>query len=198
MRWKEDEGPAFNIETVLLAPADYFGEEESEIFDRQITYEDLIDVLRRADDARSRFLAVMLEDGIESHKEGYVGVPDMVVTEVWQAFWQGAEEETPRLRMRRPGRMPSGAGFIYFFDADGVSRSETGGKAHIVYKFRGNEGRCYVDAQFRGTTEPVSEVKRRPKPPSVDSRFRGNNEILSCITHQCIVLKSEIVMTVLA
>ena len=46
--------------------------------------------------------------------------------------------------------------------------------------------------------EPVSEVKRRPKPPSVDSRFRGNNEILSCITHQCIVLKSEIVMTVLA
>ena len=49
-----------------------------------------------------------------------------------------------------------------------------------------------------GGTEPVSEVKRRPKPPSVDSRFRGNNEILSCITHQCIVLKSEIVMTVLA
>ena len=82
MRWKEDEGPAFNIETVLLAPADYFGEEESEIFDRQITYEDLIDVLRGADDARSRFLAVMLEDGIESHKEGYVAVPDMVVTEV--------------------------------------------------------------------------------------------------------------------
>ena len=49
-----------------------------------------------------------------------------------------------------------------------------------------------------GVKEPVSEVKRRPKPPSVDSRFRGNNEILSCITHQCIVLKSEIVMTVLA
>ena len=159
MRWKEDEGPAFNIETVLLAPADYFGEEGSEIFDRQITYEDLIDVLRRADDARSRFLAVMLEDGIESHKEGYVAVPDMVVTEVWQAFWQGAEEETPRLRMRRPGSMPSGAGFIYFFDADGVSRSETGGKAHIVYKFSGNEGRCYVDAQFRGTTEAELRAK---------------------------------------
>ena len=52
--------------------------------------------------------------------------------------------------------------------------------------------------QFLSSLEPVSEVKRRPKPPSVDSRFRGNNEILSCITHQCIVLKSEIVMTVLA
>ena len=65
---------------------------------------------------------------------------DMVVTEVWQALWQGAEEETPRLRMRRPGSMPSGAGFIYFYDADGVSRSETGGKAHIVYKFRGTRG----------------------------------------------------------
>ena len=52
--------------------------------------------------------------------------------------------------------------------------------------------------QLLARVEPVSEVKRRPKPPSVDSRFRGNNEILSCITHQCIVLKSEIVMTVLA
>ena len=53
-------------------------------------------------------------------------------------------------------------------------------------------------ASFYVSLEPVSEVKRRPKPPSVDSRFRGNNEIVSCITHQCIVLKSEIVMTVLA
>ena len=56
----------------------------------------------------------------------------------------------------------------------------------------------FYNTSLDGAEEPVSEVKRRPKPPSVDSRFRGNNEILSCITHQCIVLKSEIVMTVLA
>ena len=46
--------------------------------------------------------------------------------------------------------------------------------------------------------EAVSEVTRRPKPPSVDSRFRENDEMLCRITHQFILSESDIVITVLA
>ncbi len=157
-RWGQACGPLVDVETVLLAPAAYFQNEGSDIFDRHVSYEDLIEVLSGAGDARSRFLAAMLRNGLDSHREGYVPVHDEVTTQVWRAFWDIANEEAPRLRMRKPGSMPSGARFIYFYDAEGVSRSETKGRAHIVYKFNLNEG-CYVDAQFRNMSVETLEAR---------------------------------------
>ena len=157
-RWGQVCGPLVDVETVLLAPAAYFQNEGSDIFDRHVSYEDLIEVLSGAVDARSRFLAVMLRNGLDAHREGYVPVRDEVTTQVWSTFWDIANKEAPRLRMRKPGNTPSGARFIYFYDADGVSRSETKGRAHIVYKSNLNEG-CYVDAQFRNMNVETLEAR---------------------------------------
>ena len=38
-RWKECGPPGCDVETVMLAPAGYFENEGSEIFDRQVSYE---------------------------------------------------------------------------------------------------------------------------------------------------------------
>ena len=63
----------------------------------------------------------------------------------------------------------------------------------FVCQWRGNDG-----PPRRREVEAVSEVTRRPKPPSVDSRFRENDEMLCRITHQFILSESDIVITVLA
>lgn len=97
-RWKESGGAGWDVETVLLAPGAYFGNEGSDIFDRQLSYEAVIEVLSNSSDQRTRFLADMLKYGIESHREGYVPVHDEVTTQVWKAFWETAKDETPRLR----------------------------------------------------------------------------------------------------
>ena len=152
MRWRERGGPSVDVETVLLAPAEYFGREDSDTFDWHLSYEDLVDLLNNAVDPRSQFLAYILSEGIRTYRQGYVPVPDATNTQVWRAFWDIANEETPRLRMRRPGDKPSGAGFIYFYDAEGVSSAETEGRAHIVYKHRPGRD-CEVDLQFRQTSE---------------------------------------------
>ena len=148
-RWKECGGPGWDVETVLLAPSGYFDNKGSEIFDRQLSYEDVIEALSESSDQRTRFLADTLENDIESHRRGYNPVHDEVTTQVWKAFWGIAMEETPRLRMRRPESKPSRAGFIEFLDAEGVSSAETMRRAKIVYK----RPHCYVDLQFANTSE---------------------------------------------
>ena len=150
-RWKESGGAGWDVETVLLAPGAYFGNEGSDIFDRQLSYEAVIEVLSDPSDQRTRFLADMLKYGIESHWEGYVPVHDEVTTQVWKAFWETAKDETPRLRMRRPGSKPAGAGFIEFLDAEGLSSPETKRRVKVVYKYRGSH--CDVDLQFAGMSE---------------------------------------------
>lgn len=157
-RWMAVEGPQVKVKTVLLAPAAYFDNEGSEVFDWQVSYEDLIQVLDEADDPRTRFLALMLGNGLEAHRDGYVKIKHEVNSQVWNSIWEIAHEQTPRLRMRKPGSKPAGAGFIYFYDADGVSRSETGGRAHIVYKNIRNEG-CAIDIQIGRMTLAALEAQ---------------------------------------
>ena len=154
-RWRESSGPGWDVETVLLAPSGYFGHEGSEVFDRQLSYENVIQVLSQSQDQRTVFLANALQKGIESHRRGYLWEVDEVRTEVWRAFWEIATQETPRLRMRRPDEKPGRAGFINFWDADGVSSTETAGGVNIVYKFRNSprEPHCCVDIQFRSMRE---------------------------------------------
>ena len=157
VRWNETTEPSTDVETVLLAPAAYLDKECSDLFDRKISYEDLVDSLTDAADPRSNFLGHMLTQGIESCRRGYVPEHDEINTRVWQMFWEVASRETPRLRMRPRDTAPSGAGFIVFYDAEGLSTPEIKSRVNIVYKRRltGN----YVDIQFRRTTETALHTK---------------------------------------
>ena len=148
-RWRNSSPPTCQVETVLLAPSGYFENEGSEIFDRQVSYEEVIDALAGSTDPRTLFLADALRNGIESHRHGYQPEQDEATTRAWGAFWELANEETPLLRMRKPGSKPSGAGFIEFLDAEGVSSAETKRRAKIIYKRR----HCNVDLQFANMSE---------------------------------------------
>ena len=149
--WKHLNGPSDDVETVLLAPAEYLDSEGSNLFDRHLSYEDLVDSLSDAVDSRSRFLAHMLKEGIESHQQGYVPVTDETNTRVWQAFHDIASEETPRLRMRPPGDKPSGAGSYTFTPPEGF---------HLLKSRAGSTSSTSTDST--GTTS-ISSFDGRPK-----------------------------------
>ena len=133
-RWKASMSPGAEVEAVLLAPVDYFEKEGSELFDRQISYEDVITALAESDDTRAQFLAETLRNGIESHERGYSPQHNEATTLVWSAIWDCVNSEAPQLRMKKPVSKPVRAGFIYFESAVGVSNAETQQRATVVYK----------------------------------------------------------------
>ena len=150
-RWKASVGAGLEVETVLLAPEAYFENEGSDIFDRQLGYEVVVEVLVESLDQRSQFLGDTLRNGIEVHRRGYVAVPDEVRTKVWNAFWKNCMEETPLLHMVNPGHKPAKAGFIEFRDAEGLAAPEVRRRARIVYKYK--RSHCEVDLQFSGMND---------------------------------------------
>lgn len=133
-RWAAGSAPGTEIETVLFAPADYLGNDGSELFDRQISYEAAIAALAASSDPRTRFLAQTLKNGIAAQRQGYKPLYDDAATQVWNAIWEIANAGTPQLRMRKPDSRPAGSTFIYFPDAEGLSNAETRRRAKIVYK----------------------------------------------------------------
>lgn len=148
-RWKDESSGNLEIETVLLGPEDYFENEGSEIFDRQVSYEEVIAALADSADSRTQFLAKTLKDGIEYHKHGYKALHNDSTTAIWGAIWKVANAEAPKLRMKKPGSKPAKAGFVHLEDAEGVSTPETQRRVKIVYKFKhGN-----ADLQFSNTNE---------------------------------------------
>ena len=150
-QWRKDMTSGSNVETILLAPEDYFETQGSEIFDRQVSYEEVIAVLADATDQRTRFLAQTLQEGRKSLTQSYVALHSDSTTAVWNVIWEMANSAEPQLRMRSPGSKPARAGFIYFYDAEGVSATDTRRRAHVVYKpAHGN-----ADLQFSSMREEV-------------------------------------------
>lgn len=150
-RWAADSLPGATVETVLFAPADYLGNAGSELFDRQISYEEVIAALSESFDPRTRFLAQTLKNGIEAQKQGYKPLYDDTATQVWNAIWEIANAVTPQLRMRKPPRRPAGSSFIYFPEAEGLATAEIRRRAKIVYKPAQSFGNA--DLQFSNTLE---------------------------------------------
>ncbi len=146
-RWQASLSSQSEVQTVLLAPGEYSENEGSDLFDRQISYEDVIAALSGSGDPRPQFLVQTLKNGIESHKQGYTPQPSEATTRVWCAIWDCVNSEAPRLRMEEPISKPARAGFIYFNSAVGVSSTQTQGRAVIVYK----PGHGNVDLQFPNT-----------------------------------------------
>ena len=150
-RWRKEMNSGSDVETILLAPEDYFETQGSEIFDRQVSYEEVVEVLAESTDLRTRFLARSLQEGRRSLTRSYIALHSDATTAVWNAIWEMSNSEAPLLRMKSPGSKPARAGFIHLTNAEGVSSSETSRRAHIVYKpVNGN-----ADLQFDNMQEEV-------------------------------------------
>lgn len=152
-RWAADSAPGATVETVLFAPADYLGNAGSELFDRQISYEEVIAALSTVFDPRTRFLAQTLKNGIDPQRQrqSYTPQYDDAATQVWNAIWEIANAVTPQLRMRKPPRRPAGSSFIYFPEAEGLAAAETRRRVKIVYKPA--QSASNADLQFSNTLE---------------------------------------------
>ena len=152
-RWQASLSFQSEVQTVLLAPEEYSENEGSDLFDRQISYEDVIAALSGSRDPRTQFLAQTLKNGIESHRLGYTPEHSEATTRVWRAIGDCVNSEAPLLRMKEPISKPTRAGFIYFESAAGVSSTETQGRAKIVYK----PGHENADLQFSNTQAATLE-----------------------------------------
>ena len=157
-RAKEHGGAGCEVQTILLAPARYSTHRGTELFDRRVSYEEVIEVLAQTSDARSIFLAGALRNGIGTQRRGYVAEHDELRTGVWNAFSDIAEEETPQLHMKREDSKPAGAGFIEFRGAEGVSRVvDVTHQVAIVYKYTSSS--CHVDIQFGNITRDTLDAE---------------------------------------
>ena len=165
-RWQRME-PYPEVKTVLVAPADYFGRSGSDLFDLQISYEELIKALReetprKPSDPRSLFLGRTLQEGIKSYEEGYKRVRDEAVSAMWHAIYEIASTETPLLNMPDPGARAKGGGFIRCPSAKGFSSGDSK-RVRIVLKriearTRGNQSkRCHVDLEFSNMAQATLE-----------------------------------------
>lgn len=146
-RWQASLPSQSEVRTVLLAPGEYSENEGSDLFDRQISYEDIIAALSGSGDPRTQFLVQTLKNGVVSHERGYSSEPSEATTRIWRAIWDCVDSEAPRLRMKKPSSKPTRAGFIHFGSAVGVSSTQTQGRAVIVYK----PARENADIQFSNT-----------------------------------------------
>lgn len=171
-RWREVSNA--DVRTVLVCPRDYLSRPSTEHFDACLAYEDIVDGLARSTDARSRFLAKALADGIKAYRQGYVAVPDERATGIWAAIWNVARSETPDLNMPRPDKKPRQSTWIYFRDAKGFG--ETDRKRCVVVL---KAGRGKADLQFsamspgelervvHGLLEPDMVVAKATKSASI-------------------------------
>ena len=104
--------PYPTVTSVLLAPAAYFGRTGSRIFDRRVSYEELVEALADAQDGRTRLLSAALRAVLDRRR--YVPEPDATVTAIWQTIYEVATDQAPLLCMAPPGEKPKGARFVYF------------------------------------------------------------------------------------
>ena len=145
-RWLSRLPEGSDVRTVLLAPEVYMEHVVSRSFCCLVTYEDVIATLDRSDDDRLVFLSKTLYHGIEARRGRTETEPSESTTALWQGIHEMAGTHAPLLCMERPVSKGPGAGFIHLAQAEGMSRSITGGKAKLKYKFQtGN-----VDIEFSG------------------------------------------------
>lgn len=142
--WRNEAG-VDSVHTLIAAPADYLKACNSSIFDFQVSYEELWQVLAAALDKRSAFLADRLRDGIRNKQNGWQLVPHDGATRTWALIHQVSQEHTPLLRMPPPVEKPGGSGWVYFRDAEGMERYRK--EINIVFK----AGHGFADLQFRST-----------------------------------------------
>lgn len=112
-----ERGECVAFYTVLVAPAQYFGDDKSlKGFDGRLTYEAIRDwfLQNEAMGERRYYKTALLTSAIEKALYGYQPIEDVPVSDFWQSYWEMARRIAPELQMERPQPKPSGAGFIYF------------------------------------------------------------------------------------
>lgn len=150
-RWIKQQN--VDVATVLVCPREYLTRPTTEQFNFVLPYEEMIETLRTSRDARSIYLAQALDDGIESYRRGYVAIPDMTVTSIWDAIWKMAMCEHPELNMEKPSDKPGKATWVIFRTPSGFTESDSK-KCLIAYKAE----RGQVDLQFTSMAPGELEI----------------------------------------
>lgn len=110
------QGVCESAQTVLVAPARYFGGAENRRgFDARLTYEGVLGWINECDvGTRANYKRALLQAAIEKCTHGYQAEADAPVTEFWRAYWRVARAVAPDLEMNEPFAKPAGAYFISF------------------------------------------------------------------------------------
>ncbi len=139
--------------TVLVAPASYFGEDETTCgFDHCITLDEVLNWVEQANSfgELGEYKITLIRSALERGSSGWQLVPDEAVTRFWQEYWKLASSDAPELRMPRPGPKPAISNFIYFRPR-GLPPD-----AKLIHKVLYG----HVDIQFAGRAEDIDALER--------------------------------------
>ena len=148
--------------TVLIAPAEYFGKNQStKGFNQTCTYEAIRQWFKDATElgVRRNYKVALLSSAIDKGTLNYQPLEDAPVTEFWQAYYEMAKELAPELEMVPPVGKPSGAGFIYFRPREILPPG-----FDICHKFK----KSHVDLHIKGYGNRLNDVTK-----SLSLHFRG-------------------------
>lgn len=148
-----DQGQCSVFYTVIVGPARYFGDSESNKgFGHRITYESIYDWFKQNPDIgdRRNYKMALLQSAIDRGTLGYQPETDHPTTDFWYVYWELTYDRAPELEMKEPKDKPSGSGFVHF-------RPPTLPRGvDIVHKLIFG----YVDLHLRGMGKHLTKVKR--------------------------------------
>lgn len=148
-----DQGQCSVFNTVIVGPARYFGDSESNKgFEYRVTYESIFDWFKQSPDLgdRRNYKMMLLKSAIDKGTLGYQPEIDRPTTDFWYAYWELTCDRAPDLEMKEPKEKPSGSGFVHFHPPSLPH------EVNIVHKLSFG----YVDLQLRGMGKHLIKVKR--------------------------------------
>lgn len=162
---------SWEVVTVIMAPAVYFGNEPANFgFDAKVTYEAVLAWFESANSlaARKAYKLALLRGAIDRGRLGWKLVPHPNVAQLWQAYWQLAEQIAPQLAMPVPkAEIPADSHFIRFRPAmlpPHVSLWHKVGYGHVDLQFSGmGDKLAEMEQQYRGSLMPSMHIEKAGK-----------------------------------
>jgi hypothetical protein len=109
------DGACTQFTAVLVAPQAYLGESTNrQGFDATVSYEGILQQIKKTSTRRSAYKAMMLNSAIDKSTHGYVMVENSPVTEFWRNYHQLASQIAPELAMPEPRGKPATSFFVRF------------------------------------------------------------------------------------
>lgn len=146
------DGSCSQFTAVLVAPQAYLGESANrQGFDVTVSYEAILEQIRKTSTRRSSYKAMMLNSAIHKSTHGYVMVENNPVTEFWRKYHRLASRIAPELAMPEPKGKPATSFFVRFTPLE-LPKG-------IVLLHKMPYGR--VDLQFAGLGDRLPEIQEK-------------------------------------
>ncbi|OGO76779.1 MAG: PD-(D/E)XK nuclease superfamily protein [Chromatiales bacterium RIFOXYA1_FULL_46_5] len=160
-----------SFQTCIIAPRNYL-ENNAEIYDSEISYEQIVDYFGCQPDARSTYRASFLKEAIEKNRRGYLACVSESMTLFAEKYLSFVALNYPELNPEKPKPRAAGHTWIHFYPLIHDSNTRIvhqiyGNKVKIIYL--GQADRYYeISDKFGQVQDRKYAVKKSGKSVTVE------------------------------